>query len=454
MSGTITINSTDLASAIKPQLLQMPEITQQPYSYVIWTDGTNYYAKNGKTGQIDFSGTDASTVIQNAIDQLIGTGGRILLKSGVYNITSTIKIGSHITFEGEAIGYYSSPTPTILRLANGANVPLLVAKGEAQNGKSNYITIRNIWFSGNAQNQTTAVDMVDLSKGSSVLIDRCYFYGAKRTALIVIYAWVINSIFSNIGSSAISAITDNYLANLNISGAVNDPTYTGNGAISLGSGYNIIVNSAIYLTTYGRGIYGYGSVGNIIVGNMVHDNQRDGILLDKGSNNNIVIGNIVTDNSTYGQGVFSGITIHDSTRNIVIGNISINTKTSNLQKYGIYEYGTSDYNLIIGNYVKGNYASQGISVSGKNTVAIYNIGYNPMAVITIDIPANTTTTLGPYQYPVQIILSSPTNATNVSITRATTSTPLPIQSTYYMYPGDTLSITEGSTPQTAYVIPL
>jgi len=53
-------------------------------SYIIYTtttDGTTtIYAKNGSTGKIDFSGTDASTVINNAISALTSEGGTIFLK--------------------------------------------------------------------------------------------------------------------------------------------------------------------------------------------------------------------------------------------------------------------------------------------------------------------------------------------------------------------------------------
>jgi hypothetical protein len=108
MSGTITINSTDLVNAMKPQLLQMPEITQQSYSYVIWTDGTNYYAKNGRTGQIDFSGTDASTVIQNAIFNL-PNGGRIFVKSGTYILNKRVVFDKNVAIVGENASPYVKP---------------------------------------------------------------------------------------------------------------------------------------------------------------------------------------------------------------------------------------------------------------------------------------------------------------------------------------------------------
>jgi len=39
-------------------------------SYIIFTDGTNVYARNGLTGEIEISGADAGEVINNAISQL------------------------------------------------------------------------------------------------------------------------------------------------------------------------------------------------------------------------------------------------------------------------------------------------------------------------------------------------------------------------------------------------
>jgi len=64
---------------------------EQTASYIIYTDGATIYALNGSTGKIDYSGTDASSIIQNAINQLT-SGGMIILKRGEYQITSKISI--------------------------------------------------------------------------------------------------------------------------------------------------------------------------------------------------------------------------------------------------------------------------------------------------------------------------------------------------------------------------
>ena len=93
MSGTITINSTDLASAIKPQLLQMPEISQQSYNYVVWTDGTTIYAKDGQTGRIVTSNTDLGKVLQTIVDTIPDNGaGVIYIKPSRYLMNSSVRI--------------------------------------------------------------------------------------------------------------------------------------------------------------------------------------------------------------------------------------------------------------------------------------------------------------------------------------------------------------------------
>ncbi|MEM1589815.1 MAG: hypothetical protein QW175_05305, partial [Candidatus Bathyarchaeia archaeon] len=81
-----------------------------PYSYMISTDGTYYYATRydgylafgGPANRSGVNGTDASAVIQSAINALTA-GGKILVKAGTYLLTSTINIvaKSNIVIEGE-----------------------------------------------------------------------------------------------------------------------------------------------------------------------------------------------------------------------------------------------------------------------------------------------------------------------------------------------------------------
>ena len=74
-------------------------LVRESTSYVIFGDDKNsdgvldfIYAKNGTTGNIDFSGTDAYTVAQSAINALPSSGGEIIFRSGRYYLSDFIKI--------------------------------------------------------------------------------------------------------------------------------------------------------------------------------------------------------------------------------------------------------------------------------------------------------------------------------------------------------------------------
>jgi hypothetical protein len=60
--------------------------------YIIYKDGDVVKALNGKTGQVDFSDADASTVINQAIGALPPEGGVVFIREGIYNITSPIDL--------------------------------------------------------------------------------------------------------------------------------------------------------------------------------------------------------------------------------------------------------------------------------------------------------------------------------------------------------------------------
>jgi len=64
---------------------------QHSYSYLIYQDGTFYYLKNGTTGAIDYSSTNASAVFQSAFDSLT-SGGEVFVKAGTYVLTTQIII--------------------------------------------------------------------------------------------------------------------------------------------------------------------------------------------------------------------------------------------------------------------------------------------------------------------------------------------------------------------------
>src|SRR3990170_4725071 len=58
--------------------------TIEPYNYLVFSDGGgNYYAENGATGSIDFSGTSGTQVGQNCINALSAAGGKIVFAGSI-----------------------------------------------------------------------------------------------------------------------------------------------------------------------------------------------------------------------------------------------------------------------------------------------------------------------------------------------------------------------------------
>lgn len=72
----------------------------KPASYIIRKNGSYYEAINGNTGKIDYSGTDASQVIQSAINALTN-GGKIFIKDPITISGGSVSISKPIVFEGE-----------------------------------------------------------------------------------------------------------------------------------------------------------------------------------------------------------------------------------------------------------------------------------------------------------------------------------------------------------------
>lgn len=108
--------------------------------YTIYSVAGTYYAKN-QNGYTEFSGTDAATVIQDAID---ASNGTVYLQTGEYSISDTIQLKTDVTLKGSGFG-------THLILADGVNKPLI----NAANGVIRW-HIEDLWLDGNKAGQTSA----------------------------------------------------------------------------------------------------------------------------------------------------------------------------------------------------------------------------------------------------------------------------------------------------------
>jgi hypothetical protein len=114
------------------------------YSYLVFVNGTTYYMKNGTTGQVDYSSTNASKVFQFAYGNLsIQGGGLVHVKFGTYTLTNWISPCENSTTIGNGWN-------TILRLDTGADTNLVRFTGV----HANNIVIRDLALDGNMAGQS------------------------------------------------------------------------------------------------------------------------------------------------------------------------------------------------------------------------------------------------------------------------------------------------------------
>jgi len=125
------------------------------FSFLIWRDGSTYYAKNGSTGAIQYFGTNATTVINNAISS-IPTGGLVFLRDATYNIDGTINVVEKLN-----INIIGESWETKINLTQNSNTDMMKIIN------SNFTTIKSIYLQGNRDSQTSGRGIVVHNSESS-----------------------------------------------------------------------------------------------------------------------------------------------------------------------------------------------------------------------------------------------------------------------------------------------
>ena len=156
------------------QALQYP---QQAASYIVWVDSGTYYAKNGDTGVIDYSSTNA-TVIFNAI--FVPNAGLIQIKTGTYYIDRNITIQDRTTVIGEG------KSSTYIR-RNTANVTVIL---KTSVGWAQGITLQDLTIHGDSKDG----DVLQIVTGASVSLNRVSITQSTGNGLHVLSgAWGVSA---------------------------------------------------------------------------------------------------------------------------------------------------------------------------------------------------------------------------------------------------------------------
>lgn len=97
-----------------------------PHRYYVYASGSTYNAKNMSTGNIDFSNSDAATVIQYALNNSGWQIGSVYIQSGTYNLSTSLQPNSYNVI-------VSQPTETGAILQVNGNFPAILLNANAHN---------------------------------------------------------------------------------------------------------------------------------------------------------------------------------------------------------------------------------------------------------------------------------------------------------------------------------
>lgn len=357
-------------------------------NYLVFKDGATTYAKNCYTGVIDYSGTNAGTVIQNAIM----SGAKVFIKQGDYTISSTIHLlhGTTLVGENPSQAVTNGRAGTHLRIANGANVDMLAYTGT---DRAFFITIRDIFLDGNKSNNSLGSGIYLNKQADDVLIENIYVDGFAEHGLKFDEAWNYR-LFGN-------TLEHNRL----------DGMYVKSGTDLKVIGNKFLTNSqfGVEVGTSSSGVGAFSFIGNYVQGNAKHGTrlvnvQRanlEGNTWEINSNGNVGVYNSlqlenncsytkIVGNQFIGSSIArAAIAIIHSTSNKVI--IMANAMDSHTLSPPIFDVGTG---TIIRNnigYVTEN-SGTGMITSGSTSVVItHGLSYTPAASDITITPSNKST---------------------------------------------------------------
>jgi len=306
-------------------------------SYKIRKNGSYYEAINGNTGKIDYGGannaggadgTDASQVIQYAINAS-AAGSKIVLKNGVYEITSTITIEgkNSIVLEGESLN-------AILKQKDGTNLDQLVLILNSHN-----VIIRNLSVDGNRANNTKGDGIVADGQSYRGIIEKVQVwncYTGIRIDYVTVLWSVINCHVENCYETGIAVInreTTIWSAKANIRG--NKVVKTGHhGILISGASDCIVAENHCYdigvLRTdgfaHGIALDGDGgarpSYNNKVIGNWIYNTRMCGTEVADQQNWVEIIGNHI--DSAKARGIYFGGGLAPSYQAVISDNICCN----------------------------------------------------------------------------------------------------------------------------------
>lgn len=230
--------------------------------------------------------------IQDAIDRLPQSGGTVLIPSGIYIVSTPIKVSSNVHLKGAGLS-------TCLKLADGANCNVIQNVNPRLWIDEN-ITITNMQIDGNKATQTAPCNGIFLCEAPNSRIE---------------HLWIHNFPRSTVSAGILLLFSSNCTISHNL---IENNSYAG---IFVGCSDNCIISSNRLFDNH-RGIYVSRSDNTLVTRNRIV-NCDEGIRLYGDASNNMVIGNHIKDSSDEGI-----LIMHpECTNNFLIKNKLINDAT-------------------------------------------------------------------------------------------------------------------------------
>jgi parallel beta-helix repeat protein len=345
----------------------------QEVSYIILKEGNTIYAINGKTGQADYSGTNATSIIQSAIDAI--EKGNIFFKKGTFEVTGIDLTGkNYVNLIGEG------KDVSILKLKDGSDSHL-IEKNDSSMVEAPFV-IRDLTLDGNAQGQTSGslIDTIYMQYIKYTKIINCIIKANRRHGIRFLYNYyceikgciLLQDIYGESLLLYPKMANGSVLSNNILIGS----KQTGCDGIILYRDRPVCVNN--YIESFDNGIHLEICNNGIISNNFIYD-CNTGIYVTRSIYNNI-IGNHI-DECTKGM-FFEGLLPE---RNLIVGNYFYNLTE------GIRLHDSSNDNNIINNKFH-TVTTPIIDNSTGNNPRKYNIGYITENSGTINIASGETIT--------------------------------------------------------------
>ena len=414
----------------KPQMspygaITQDSVTKEPASYIVFQDGSTYYARNGRTGEVKYSGGDIANLTSYVFNELAPRTWleRVNFK-GSFTVSNTIQIPSYTFLDLSEAKFTANGLEAPMFYSVGSNIE--VYGGLIQgNGPQKGTLLYGFFFNGSSNIKISQTKIVSttwetiyfLNCRNITLISTCH-HDSGREGIAVwnddehayenIDLKVIGSTFTDCTWDGI-VIDSNNVRGVKIESC----TFSNNGycGIKLNSAretqivncqsvnntqHGIYVQNPYKVSTFSRYI---GVSRNIIISDCItgyngesniHIKDTDSAIVEgctskysnmhgiwvENCNFTIVKANVVLNNGQAAPSYWHGIYLTGTENSIFSNNVCTDDQQKKTQGVGIYEEAIAcDYNTFDDNYCLGNYFSNGLKINGVHSTVHHNQGF-------------------------------------------------------------------------------